>query len=225
MTTTAALECMSNRLVDILPGVNFEDIFWTTSAITSTQGIWNHQETVYYQFDVNFVPQNVLFYGMPNAAVTYNGLPVNWQITDPSKEDDRVNQGWNGVYSQDKNCRDCFPSSDVVYLRFKDLIAEDVTSGKFLKNLQDDCAEIFESTNYAYASFSESAAVTEGAIPPRPDHDLHLEYVWFLMFLLVPAAWFLYTRVYKAQAGGNFLSAYDVDREAEMVAATNEEQA
>lgn len=222
---------MSNRLVSLLPGVRFEDIFWTTSATTTTQGIWNHQETVYYQFDINFVPQNIIFQGLPNADKTYDGQDINWRINNPAKEDDHVNKGWNGIYSQNVNCRNCFPSTDVVYLRFKDLIAQDVTSGKFLKALQDDagdddnedsCAELFEYTNYAYVSFSESAAVTTGQIPPRPHHNKHLEYVWFLMFLLVPATIVLYNRVYKEGAASNFLSNYNADKEAEMVQASGE---
>jgi hypothetical protein len=232
MTTTAALQCMTDRIVTLLPGVQSEDVFWNTSAISATYGIWDHQETVFYEFNVNFVPQNIIFYGMPNYNKQYDGAtPINWKITNPNKvNDDGVNKGWNGIYSQNVNCRDCFPSTDVVYLRFKDLIAQDVTSGKFLTHLQDgdddsDCATIFATTNYAYVSFSESAAVTEGSLPKRRHHDKQLNYVWFLLFLLVPATIFLYNKVYNKGVSSYFLANYNEDREAEMVAAIGESNA
>lgn len=221
MTTIDALTCISTRITELLPGVNFEDVFFNTSNIKHTQGIWNHQETTYYTIDINFVPQNIIWAGMPNADKTYKGEPYNpHQYPIP---DANAKNGFNGVYQDNINCRDCFPNHDVVYLRFKDLIAEDVTSGKFLDYLvqESDCAATFEHINYAYVSFSQSAAITVGAIPPRPGHDRHLEYVWILFLLLVPVSIFLYNRVYNAGASTYWLSTYDADRvkESELTSA------
>jgi len=215
-----ALTCMSTRLVDILPGVMLEDIFWNTEATHKTEGIWNSEETTYFQFEINFVPAAIVFAGLPNAEKTYDGATYNPHIVDPHKADPNINNGWNGVYQLDVNCRDCFPSSDVVYLHFKDLIAQDITSGKFVSALKastsSTCQSYFAASSYAYVSFSESAAVTVGEIPPRPVHNLHLRYLWFLMFLLVPAAIVLYNRAYAADAGTMWLSKYEQDRETEM---------
>lgn len=203
MTTDAAFTCMTNRLVTLLPGVVSDDIDWIKSAISYTYGIWNHQQSVYYQFDLSFLPDEVGFQKMPKANVP----------------------GYNGVYSEDKNCQNCFPSKDVVYLRYKDIIAEDITSGKFLKALKTLCVaeSNFATANYAYVSFSNVEQETLGEAISAHGHNLHLEYVWILMVLLIPVSIFLYRRVYEKDAANWWISTYDTDRAAELAAVGGEE--
>lgn len=201
MTTPAAYTCMTNRLISLLPGVRSEDIVWDTASTHFTYGIWNHQQTAFYQFDITYVPDSIGFKGMPNANVP----------------------DYNGVYSETKNCKNCFPSKDVVYLRYKDIIAEDITSGKFLPAIRAACTaeSNFATTNYAYVSFSDAASETIGSPVGAHGHNLHHEYVWFLMFLLVPVSIFLYRRVYHNDADKLWISAYEADRAAEIAAAGN----
>ena len=205
----------------ILPGVNTEDLFWDTTTFGKNTGrpIWDSEETTYLSFQTDYVPENINFQ-TPNHDKTYNGHPnPSW------------NNGYNGIAKENIDCRDCWNRPEVVYLQYKDILAEYITSTKFLRDMKDanvvgaQCADLFSVTTYAYVSFSAPADEWVGTNPKRRGQNAGLQNLWVLMLLLVPVSIVLY--IYYNAAGVGGTSKYDEDKakESELanVAASEEE--
>jgi len=204
-TTPQALDCMTSLFVNLLPGVEGSNIFWNMSTVHYTWGIWNSEETTYIQFELDYVPQNIAY-----AASANGNVP-----------------GWNGVYKNDPNCRDCWDNPQTVYLQFKDLITNYVTNKQFLYDLMHNasgtntwCSENFKWATFAYVAVSQPDAEWLGTNPKRPGHNLGYQYLWILLGLLIPISYGFY-QAYLASGWSSLVSKYDADRELEMSGESN----
>lgn len=244
----AAADCVRHYLLAILPGIRHENIEFNVTnkkLVTYTNTFGIKQNTM--EINIDYVPVALGFYqnnggavnaneptsvknthmvnsNAPNGGFTNNAK--NYKLTGSAQWKDYYNSrisrdGWNGLYKEDGNCRDCWDNTHTLFLQYKDIITERVAKKEFVKDLRDSvnpvCKAQFAAVQYVYVKFGAPKADVEGFWPASKSHDDSYQYIYILFGLLLPVGVLTYLYIYQPQGQSVFNADYLKEKQAECL--------